>query len=89
MNRCNAQRVAHYHYRATPHTQYFNMKFCHVNTCSRIDMTVEHDLAHGSHWQSNRARYTGQRKNRFGLRSCAVVQNLHVLVHADRLAKAA
>ena len=55
----------------------------------RERVAVEHDLAHIGHWQGDRARYTGQRKNLFSLRSCAVMQNLHVLAHADRLAKAA
>jgi hypothetical protein len=34
--------------------------------------------AHLGHWQSNRARYIGLRKNLFDLRRTAVVHNLHV-----------
>ena len=40
---------------------------------------VEHALAHISHWQGRRARYTGTRKNLFDLRRIAVVHNLHVI----------
>jgi transposase len=40
---------------------------------------VEHALAHIGHWQGDRARYCGQRKNLFDLRRVAVVENLHVL----------
>ena len=40
---------------------------------------VEHALAHIGHWQGNRARYWGLRKNLFDLRRTAVVFNLHVL----------
>jgi transposase len=40
---------------------------------------VEHSLAHIGHWQGDRARYRGQRKNLFDLRRCAVVNNLHVI----------
>ncbi len=35
--------------------------------------------AHIGHWQGNRARYLGQRKNLFDLRRVAVVHNLHVI----------
>jgi hypothetical protein len=42
---------------------------------------VEHTLAHVGHWQGERARYCGQRKNLFDLRRVAVVENLHVLAH--------
>jgi hypothetical protein len=41
--------------------------------------TVEHSLAHIGHWQGNRARYLGHRKNLFDLRRVAVVHNLHVI----------
>ena len=44
----------------------------------RERVAVEHSLAHLGHWQSNRARYTGLRKNLFDLRRTAVVHNLHV-----------
>ena len=54
----------------------------------RERIAVEHDLAHIGRWQGPRARYRGQRKNLFDLRRNAVVQNLHVLAHADRLAMA-
>lgn len=40
---------------------------------------AEHALAHVGHWQGDRARYWGQRKNLFDLRRVAVVENLHVL----------
>jgi hypothetical protein len=40
---------------------------------------VEHSLAHIGHWQGNRARYKGTRKNLFDLRRSAVVHNLHVI----------
>jgi len=50
----------------------------------RERVAVEHDLAHIGHWQGDRARYCGQRKNLFDLRRCAVVQNLHVISHADQ-----
>jgi hypothetical protein len=50
---------------------------------------VEHDLAHIGPWQGGRARYIDQRKNLFDLRCSALVQNLHVLAHADCLANAA
>jgi hypothetical protein len=55
----------------------------------RERIAVEHDLAHIGHWQGSQARYRGQRKNLFDLRRNAVVQNLHVLAHADRLAMVA
>jgi hypothetical protein len=41
---------------------------------------VEHTLAHIGHWQGDRARYWGVRKNLFDLRRCAVVHNLHVII---------
>jgi hypothetical protein len=50
----------------------------------RERVAIEHDLAHVGHWQGDRARYSGQRKNLFDLRRCAVVQNLHVISRADR-----
>ncbi len=40
---------------------------------------VEHSLAHIGHWQGERARYKGTRKNLFDLRRSAVVHNLHVI----------
>ena len=55
----------------------------------RERVAIEHDLAHVGHWQGDRARYCGQRKNLFDLRRCAVVQNLHVISHADRQNQAA
>ncbi|GAC1401880.1 MAG: IS1182-like element ISGvi6 family transposase [Chloroflexota bacterium] len=42
---------------------------------------VEHTLAHIGHWQGDRARYRGLRKNLFDLRRTAVVSNLHDLMH--------
>jgi len=47
----------------------------------RERVAVEHALAHVGHWQGRRARYCGVRKNVFDLRRCAVVHNLHVLMH--------
>jgi hypothetical protein len=46
---------------------------------------VEHSLAHVGHWQGDRARYIGERKNLFDLRRCAVVHNLHVLARHSPL----
>jgi len=51
----------------------------------RERVAVEHTLAHVGHWQGRRARYRGVRKNRFDLRRCAVVHNLHVLAHSQQL----
>lgn len=55
----------------------------------RVDLrkrtTVEHSLAHIGHWQGNRARYIGQRKNLFDLRRVAVVHNLHVIAQMDKV----
>jgi hypothetical protein len=45
----------------------------------RERVAVEHTLAHIGHWQGDRARYLGVRKNLFDLRRCAVVHNLHVI----------
>jgi transposase len=45
----------------------------------RERIAVEHSLAHLGHWQGDRARYRGLRKNLFDLRRTAVVQNLHAL----------
>jgi IS5 family transposase len=45
----------------------------------RERVAVEHGLAHVGHWQGDRARYRGLRKNLFDLRRVAVVHNLHVL----------
>lgn len=47
--------------------------------------TVEHALAHIGHWQGNRARYIGLRKNLFDLRRVAVVHNLHVIARMDQV----
>ena len=54
-------------------------------TKQRERETVEHTLAHVGYWQSDRARYLGVRKNLFDLRRCAVVNNLHVIAHADAI----
>ena len=48
--------------------------------------TVEHSLAHIGHWQGDRARYLGQRKNLFDLRRVAVVHNLHVIARISKVA---
>ena len=45
----------------------------------RERVAVEHSLAHVGHWQGDRARYKGLRKNLFDLRRTAVVHNLHVI----------
>lgn len=54
----------------------------------RERVAVEHSLAHIGHWQGDRARYLGARKNLFDLRRAAVVHNLHILARfpaaADR-----
>jgi hypothetical protein len=51
---------------------------------------VEHDLAHIGHWQGDRARYVGKRKNLFDLRRCAVVNNLHIFARQpEMMARAA
>lgn len=50
---------------------------------------VEHALAHIGHWQGDRARYLGQRKNLFDLRRCAVIENLHRLAALPAFAIAA
>ena len=46
----------------------------------RERVTVEHSLSHIGHWQGDKARYLGVRKNLFDLRRTAVVHNLHLLV---------
>jgi transposase len=45
----------------------------------RERVKVEHALAQVGHWQGDRARYRGVRKNLFDLRRAAVVHNLHVI----------
>jgi Transposase DDE domain/Transposase domain (DUF772) len=51
---------------------------------------VEHDLSHIGHWQGDRARYCGERKNLLDLRRCAVVNNLHIFARrSEILAQAA
>ena len=47
-------------------------------TSLRERVGVEHDLSHIGHWQGDRARYRGERKNLLDLRRCAVVNNLHL-----------
>ena len=51
----------------------------------RERVAVEHALAHVGRWQGRRARYQGVRKNVFDLRRCAVVHNLHVLMHLPQI----
>jgi hypothetical protein len=46
---------------------------------------VEHDLSHVGHWQGDRARYCGKRKNLFDLRRCAVVNNLHIFARQPEM----
>jgi transposase len=55
----------------------------------RERIQVEHTLAHMGHWQGNRARYRGLRKNLFDLRRTAVVHNLHVLARLPDVPMAA
>jgi transposase len=50
---------------------------------------VEHTLAHIGHWQGDRARYRGLRKNLFDLRRMAVVSNLHDLMRLPDVAAVA
>jgi transposase len=52
----------------------------------RERVAAEHTLAHLGHWQGDRARYRGKRKNLFDLRRTAVVHNLHVLAHLAQAA---
>lgn len=46
---------------------------------------VEHDLSHIGHWQGDRARYCGERKNLLDLRRCAVVNNLHIFARQPEI----
>ena len=55
----------------------------------RERVAVEHALAHVGRWQGRRARYRGVRKNVCDLRRCAVVHNLHVLMHLPQTGQAA
>ena len=55
----------------------------------RARVAVEHALAHVGRWQGRRARYRGVRKKGFDLRRCAVVHNLHVLIHLPQIGQAA
>jgi Transposase DDE domain/Transposase domain (DUF772) len=55
----------------------------------RERVAVEHSLAHIGHWQGDRARYRGARKNLFDVRRTAVVHNLHIIARAPSLAQAA
>jgi len=55
----------------------------------RERVVVEHTLAHIGHWQGERARYRGLRKNLFDLRRCAVIHNLHVLARSEPFLQAA
>lgn len=48
----------------------------------RERIQVEHALAHVGHWQGDRARYRGLRKNLFDLRRAAVIHNLHVIARS-------
>jgi transposase len=50
---------------------------------------VEHTLAHIGHWQGDRARYLGLRKNLFDLRRMAVLSNLHDLMRLPDVEQAA
>lgn len=55
----------------------------------RERVAVEHTLAHIGHWQGERARYRGLRKNLFDLRRCAVIHNFHVLARSEPFLQAA
>ena len=55
----------------------------------RERVAVEHTLAHIGHWQGERARYRGLRKNLFDLRRCAVIHHLHVLARSEPFLQAA
>jgi IS5 family transposase len=55
----------------------------------RERVRVEHSLAHIGHWQGDRARYRGVRKNLFDLRRAAVVHNLHVIARFPHQSQAA
>ena len=55
----------------------------------RERVAVEHTLAHVGRWHGRRARYRGVRQNVFDLRRCAVVHNLHVLMHLPQTGQAA
>ena len=55
----------------------------------RERVAVEHTLAPVGHWQGERARYRGLRKNLFDLRRCAVVHNLHVVARLPENREAA
>jgi len=55
----------------------------------RERVAVEHALAHVGSWHGRRARYRRVRKNVFDLRRCAVVHNLHVLMHPPQIGQAA
>ena len=55
----------------------------------RERVAVAHALAHVGRWQGRRARYRGVQKNVFDLRRCAVVHNLHVLMHLPQTGQAA
>ena len=55
----------------------------------RERVAVEHALAQVGRWQGRRARYRGGRKPVFDLRRCAVVHNLHVLMHLPQIGQAA
>jgi Transposase DDE domain/Transposase domain (DUF772) len=46
---------------------------------------IEHDLSHIGHWQGDRARYRGTRKNLLDLRRCAVVNNLHIFARRPEI----
>src|SRR5262249_55296089 len=46
---------------------------------------VEHDLSHIGHWQGDRARYCGERKNLLDLRRCAEVNNLHLFARRPEI----
>lgn len=54
----------------------------------RERVALEHSLADIGQWQGDRARYWGERKNRFDVRRTALVHNLHIIARAPELAHA-
>lgn len=46
---------------------------------------VEHDMSHIWHWQGDRARYRGERKNLLDLRRCAELNNIHIFARRPEI----
>lgn len=47
----------------------------------RERVAIEHEQAHLVHWQGDRARYFGTRKNEYDLRRAGALLNLHAIQH--------